>query len=379
MTRRLLTVTSTLVLLAVTAPGAAAAVSVGHSGWEWGNPSPQGQTIQALEFEGARGYAAGWFGTLLSTEDGGTTWRGSSTGLTVPLDRISLIDSDSFVVGGECALRRSDDGGQTFTRLPWTATDLRCAAKVAAFDFPSDQAGFVVLEDGSVLGTADGGRTWSRETSLPVTQGAVNTAPSDVTFLTPSTGVAVSRSGRIYRTTDAASSWSLVHGGSSILTGVHFASELVGYAVGTFGIVLGTIDGGQTWTPKPNPGVNGLQGIRCATPLDCLVTTDTQTVLRTTNGAATWSAVTPATQKIMAAAFSSSTNAVAAGEAGITVLSSDTGATWQPVGKRLAASFERIRALSPSVAFAMGPEGALARTTDGGVTGPRSACRRRRT
>ena len=50
-------------------PAAAAqgAVTVGHSGWSWGSPSPQGQTVRALEFEGARGYAAGAFGTVLVT------------------------------------------------------------------------------------------------------------------------------------------------------------------------------------------------------------------------------------------------------------------------------------------------------------------------
>src|SRR6187200_3527193 len=126
--RTALAVAVAAALLCAGAPAAPAAVTVGHSGWEWGNPTPQGQTVQAIEFEGARGYAAGWFGTLLSTDDGGTTWQGSATGLTASLDRISLIDSDSLVIGGECALRRSDDGGQTFMRLPWTATDLRCAA-----------------------------------------------------------------------------------------------------------------------------------------------------------------------------------------------------------------------------------------------------------
>ena len=357
----------TAVFAPVSAP---AAVTVGHSGWEWGNPSPQGQTIQALEFEGARGYAAGWLGTLLSTDDGGTTWRGSATGLTVPLKRISLIDADSFVIGGECAVRRSDDGGQTFTRLPWTATDLRCSSNVVAFDFPADQTGYLVLEDGSVLSTADGGRTWSRETAIPgAGQAGLTYPPSDVAFLTAETGVAISRSGRIYRTTDAASSWSLVHGGNAALTSVHFVTPLVGYAVGGGGTVLHTADGGLTWTAKPHPGEFGLQGIRCGTPLACLITvTGSQTVLRTMDGGSSWSSVIASNQKIMAASFSSPTRIVAAGENGTTVLSDDTGATWRPVGKRLSTTYSRVRALSGSVVFATGPGGALARSDDGGVT-----------
>ena len=116
----------------LSAPAAHAAVTVGHSGWSWGNPLPQGQTIKALEFEGARGYAAGDFGTVLTTEDSGATWSGAATGVTESLDRISIVDQDSVVVSGGCIVRRSDDGGRTFVRLPWTASDARCGEGVVA-------------------------------------------------------------------------------------------------------------------------------------------------------------------------------------------------------------------------------------------------------
>src|SRR5262245_3259207 len=35
---------------------AAPAASVGHSGWFWGNPLPQGNTLSGIDFAGARGY-----------------------------------------------------------------------------------------------------------------------------------------------------------------------------------------------------------------------------------------------------------------------------------------------------------------------------------
>ena len=96
-TRRL---TAVLVFAAalLVVPAAQGAVTVGHSGWNWGNPLPQGQTIKALEFDGARGYAAGDFGTVLTTEDSGATWSGAATGMTESLDHISIVDQDSVVV-----------------------------------------------------------------------------------------------------------------------------------------------------------------------------------------------------------------------------------------------------------------------------------------
>jgi len=88
----------------LTAASAQGAVTVGHSGWNWGSPSPQGQTIRAVEFEGARGYAVGAFGTVLVTDDSGVTWTGAATGTTQALDWVSVVGTDSVVVSGGCVV-----------------------------------------------------------------------------------------------------------------------------------------------------------------------------------------------------------------------------------------------------------------------------------
>src|SRR6476659_2378060 len=77
----------------------AADVTVGHSGWNWGNPQPQGNTLRAVEFQGSLGFAAGDFGTLLRTDDGGATWTGVRTGTTASLTSISIADEDTVLVG----------------------------------------------------------------------------------------------------------------------------------------------------------------------------------------------------------------------------------------------------------------------------------------
>ena len=78
-----LVVLLSVVALALIAAAAAQSkdVTVGHSGWNWGNPQPQGNTLRALEFSGARGFAAGEFGTLLRTDDRGRSWTGIPTGM----------------------------------------------------------------------------------------------------------------------------------------------------------------------------------------------------------------------------------------------------------------------------------------------------------
>src|SRR3954464_11370542 len=157
--RRIRLVVIVLVACSGVAPAAAGGAALaGPSGWVWGNPLPQGHAVRSLEFAGLRGYAAGTFGTLLRTDDGGLSWQGIATGSTVGFRRVRIITPDVVVVGGGCAVRRTDDGGQAFRRLPWTASDTRCSSPVASFAFPSPATGYLALENGNVLRTLDGGR-----------------------------------------------------------------------------------------------------------------------------------------------------------------------------------------------------------------------------
>jgi photosystem II stability/assembly factor-like uncharacterized protein len=365
-TRRL---TSVLLLAAFLslAPAARAAVTVGHSGWSWGDPSPQGQTIRALEFDGSLGYAAGDFGTVLVSADAGATWTGAATGVTQSLDRIDIVDTDSVVVAGGCHVRRSDDGGRTFKRLPWTANDVRCAKQVTALDFLATDTGYLLLEDGSVLRTTDGGRTWSRRTSVPLTSTAgAQFAPKDIQFLSPTEGIAATTQARLYRTTDGAGSWTLVREDPGVIEDVHFVTPTVGYAAGSHG-VLRTENAGLTWEKRLNGP--SLFKIRCGDASTCIATTPSgQTLVRTTDGGATMTPFSAASKQLYAVGFAGPHRVVAAGEDGVTVASDDAGATWAAVGEQLGHGYSRVRAVSTNLVFAVGPNGALARSTDGGHT-----------
>src|SRR2546423_15010056 len=83
--------------VAAMAAPSSAAVTVSQSGWTWGNPRPQGQTLRALDFAGGRGYAAGAFGTILRTDDGGATWSGIRTARTDDLTPPRAIDANTFL------------------------------------------------------------------------------------------------------------------------------------------------------------------------------------------------------------------------------------------------------------------------------------------
>jgi photosystem II stability/assembly factor-like uncharacterized protein len=351
-------------LLAAITVGACAAVahagvSVGRSGWQWGNPLPQGHGLRALDMDGSLGYAAGDFGTLLRTDDGGSTWTALSTGVTADLAQVAILDSDSVVVAGRCAVRRSDDGGRTFVRLAWTTSDERCGATIAAIAFPTEQRGYLVRTDGSILRTDDGGLTWTTATTL------VAGEPTAAAFTSADVGVLTTASGLIYRTADGGGSWTIVRVESHGLRAVAFTGPTIGYVVGDDSTVLRTLDGGKTWSLRSTGDPRTLSSISCASPPVCLAVGDG--VVLTTDGGKTLRPIA-APEDVLTIAFSTGARAVGVGSRGTIVTSDDDGGSWAPIGGRLAGTFIRLRATSAALAFATGPAGRLARTVDGGRT-----------
>ena len=347
---------------------AGAAVSVGHSGWAWGNPQPQGNVIRAVEFSGARGYAAGEFGTLLRSDDAGATWTGLSTGVTAELRRVRIVGTDTVIVSGVCSVRRSDNAGATFRRIN-VVNESRCTSSIASFFFTNGNTGYFVLANGQVFSTSDGGTTFSPKTSVPIPGSGA--AATDIWFTSDTTGFATVGD-QIYRTTDGAGSWTLVASGGSTLNGIYFVDGTTGYAVGSNQLVLRTTDGGATWQPRPLTGAPGglnLTSMRCGSATTCVATTESgNELLRTTDGGENAAAVTPATQKIFGAAFASPTRVVAGGFGGATVVSDDAAQNFTTIGVKLTGNYSGLKSAGGSTAFAFGESGALARSTNGGET-----------
>src|SRR3954463_1164806 len=190
---------------ALAAP-AGAAVQVSQSGWFWGNPTPQGNTLRALDFLSGRGYAVGDAGTALRTDDGGATWTGLATGTSGDLDRLQVVTPDVLIVqGGDgCVLRRSRDGGTSFHRI-YVLAERGCPNPVQAAYFVDPKVGYVLLRDGSVLRTADAGETFAQQTAVPgagASPGGGSAKPTEIVFTTADRGLVFVSGAALYETTD---------------------------------------------------------------------------------------------------------------------------------------------------------------------------------
>lgn len=366
--------------LAGAAAASAAPVSVGMSGWTWGDPVPQGETLNSVAFQGARGYAAGEGGTVLRSDDGGASWIGLSSGSSSNLTLLQEVEPNTVVVGGGCTVRESTDGGTTFHRLPVNESEEGCATKVASFSFLNASTGYVEQADGSILLTKDAGQTLEPKTSVPL----AGATAGQIAFVSPTVGYAVVNQGggKIYRTTDGAGSWTQVAGTPQPLYGITFVNPTLAYAVGAGGTLLHSTDGGATWTPLPLALPAGaprptLLQISCSDAEHCLIATApqpapaTNMLVRTTDGGQTGTLVSPADQNLLSVAFSTAGSAVAVGVGGETVLSTDGGATFPTsIAHRLGVQLGDVVRIGagPEDAYVPAHSGVIAATTNGGAS-----------
>ncbi|HEX7291010.1 MAG TPA: hypothetical protein VF250_07790 [Conexibacter sp.] len=360
------------VLAALPAAPASANVQVGASGWQWGNPLPQGNSVRAMSFAGGAGYAAGDFGTLLKTSDGGSTWTGLPVGTFQGLTAVQALDADTVFAGGGCVARRSVDGGRSFTAVRFTAVESSCRNQLRDLSFVSKDVGYLLLQDGSVFATDDGGAQFAPRTAVPDTPAAGGGASAAaIAFLDASTGYAAS-GGRLFQTLDGGVSWRLVAADGRGIRALWFADARRGFAVGNGGLMLRTDDGGASWAPKDlGAGPLNFTSIRCTAGSLCLLTTDggAQLVRTVDGGDTAGTTVTPSSDPIFAAAFASPTRVAAAGQQGATVVSDDAGVRFAPIGGRIAGTFGSLRLGGvPGTAYAPGADGRIATTSDGGRT-----------
>lgn len=112
--------------------------------------------------------------------------------------------------------------------------------------FVSADEGWLVGREGAILHTADGGETWTEQSS------GTNSDLYAVRFRGPDTGWVVGASGKLLHTFNGGATWSdrLIPVTDRSVYDVEFPSERKGFAVGAEGTLLYSVDVGRRWTSR---------------------------------------------------------------------------------------------------------------------------------
>lgn len=152
-----------------------------------------------------------------------------------PLVAVTQAGARLVAVGQRGHVVFSDDQGQS-----WAQGSVPVSTDLMAVHFPSPQNGWAVGHGGVVIHSSDGGLTWTKQLDGKQASALILDyyAKADADG---SLADAAEFARREQNLTGI--------GGTQPFMGVHFESDLRGYAVGTFNRILRTEDGGKTWVP----------------------------------------------------------------------------------------------------------------------------------
>ena len=275
---------------------------------------------RVLFHDSLRGCAVGYAGIVVVTNDGGESWRPVRYGRSGGdgLSDIQFLDESNGWASGSASVVRTNDGGETWRPLVFSTSENGYLSGFAIHMIDA-QTGWLVGHSGALMRTGDGGNTWTR-VPLPMREGEHPTL-WDVTFIDTEHGWAVGERGSIFHTADGGSTWTRQENGVPevrvppkgepprprepfpeletepdrlALSAVQFLDSNRGWAVGYYAdvaesVILGTRDGGATWTVERVVPGEILRGIFALDPTHVWVAGDRarttpQVVLRYVGG-----------------------------------------------------------------------------------------------
>ncbi len=273
--------------------------------------TPSARTLFDISFadDGQSGWAVGADGVILRSKDGGATWAMQTAqitdemGGTRPLDTnlfsvVATSPTSAWAVGDlGIALRTRD--GETWERVVFDATtyaDENVPERLlnsVAFTSPTD--GWIAGEFATLLRTSDGGETW-------VGQRTIQGAPEDLYLFDLSAAAggpaaAVGLAGSVLVSSEAGAVWDLrAIDTTAGLFGVAW-NDGHGVAVGDRGVLYVSNDAGRTWREPKRPKLfNWLSDVAFAGPSEAIVVGERGIVLRSEDGGESWTAaITPST------------------------------------------------------------------------------------
>ena len=154
----------------------------------------------------SHGWAAGYYGTILKTMDGGRNWTHISLPNTDLIRRIQFLDKDyGWLVTHRGHIMSSNDGGTTW-KIRYSEEN---QINLRNIKFLNESIGWVVGHEGTILYTNDGGETWTNQ-SLSNFIGRDLPRINGLTILNETQAILAGEFGVIAETINAGKTWTII-------------------------------------------------------------------------------------------------------------------------------------------------------------------------
>ncbi len=337
-------------------------LSTGDGGKSWRvQPSGTARDFSAIHFiDRNRGWACGSYGTILSTEDGGANWKPQRSTTSGSLSSIFFTDRErGWACGNDGLILSTIDSGAN-----WQAQRSTTTSNLAAIHFTDPTNGWACGAEGTILSTTDGGATWrARNSGTSIGLKAVHFADRNLGWIC-GTG------GTILITHDGGMSWRSHTGGTySDLGALHFKGSDRGWACGAGGAILSTTDGGSSWQASARGNGLILHAIYFADSDHGWASGTFGTILSTSDGGASWQVRSSGTwDSLFSIRFSDLQSGWAWGHEGTVLSTMDGGPSWQAQSDGISRRIVSIHFSNQREGWACGASGTILSTRDGGVS-----------
>jgi len=194
-------------------------------------------------------------------------------------------------------------------------------------------------------------------------------------------GWACGRWGYVLHTADGGGTWVRQKSGTDLtLSSIFFLDPQNGWAVGEQGVIIHTTNGGKTWEKQKSPVPFFHMKVYFATALKGWIASEQTHILHTNDGGKTWGIQFKDKDAILKSiSFCDPLHGWAVGEYGFIYHTRNGGVTWQKQGGEFVVSEETgdveggtflfdVLAVDPQTAWAVGIDGYVIKTVDGGKT-----------
>lgn len=211
-------------------------------------------TLNSVFFKNSTaGFCVGSGGTIIKTINSGSTWVNVQIpSLTSNINSIFFSNSNvGFLCGQNGCLFKTYDGGLNWINIAPTgsSTDV-----YNSMFFTDVNNGIVVGNSGKILKTTNGGDSWI---SISISNSVDLT---DVNFINSNRGFLVG-SNQIYESYDGGYSWYSYSSYPTLYNDIFFQNAEVGFAVGYYGTIMKTTNGGETWNKEITCSTNEFNAV----------------------------------------------------------------------------------------------------------------------
>ncbi len=330
---------------------------------------------QGTCFIGSEGGSALW-----STTNGGGTWSSNGNpGQTRYLGLACASATSCVAVGARKAYLGNDRAGgivSTSDGRGFSGQDSGTSDWLRGVSCPTASACYAVGDRGTIVARADGAH-WGIQTrtataisaSLDSPWAPATRSPQLLGTSCPTTSacLAVGDWGLLVGSGDGGAHWSSKASGTDErLYSIGCASASTCVAVGDGGTIVAT-QTGATWSPQPSGTTETLTGADCPTTRACFAVGDQGTILATGAHGGAWEAQGSKTSaNLNAIGCASAKSCVAVGSLGTILATANAGKTWTEKGSGTTAYLGGVACPSAKACYAVGEDGTVLATTDGG-------------